>query len=50
MILLGEGKAGRTALKLVLRGALDCAGVLAIAVPCAGLPFHRRRRSAGRAA
>ena len=40
VILLGEGKAARTALELVLRGALDCAGVLAIAVPCAALPFR----------
>ena len=39
LILLTEGKAGRTALELVLEGALDCAAILAIAVPCAALPF-----------
>jgi hypothetical protein len=39
LILLAEGKAARTALELVLRGALDCAAILAIAVPCAALPF-----------
>ena len=39
LILLTEGKAGRTALELVLQGALDCAAILAIAVPCAALPF-----------
>jgi hypothetical protein len=40
LILLGEGKAARTALGLVLQGALDCAGVLAIAMSCAALPFR----------
>ncbi|WP_225646960.1 hypothetical protein [Bradyrhizobium australafricanum] len=40
VILLGEGKAARTALELVLRGTLDCAGLLAIAVHCAPLPFR----------
>ena len=39
LILLTEGKAGRTALELVLQGALDCAAILAIAVPCAALSF-----------
>ena len=39
-ILLGEGKTARTALELVLQGALDCAGILAIALPCAALPFR----------
>jgi hypothetical protein len=39
LILLTEGKTGRTALELVLQGALDCAAILAIAVPCAALPF-----------
>jgi len=39
LILLTEGKAGRTALELVLQGALDCAAILAIAVPCTALPF-----------
>ena len=42
LILLAEGKAARTTLELVLQGTLDCAGLLAIAVPCAGaaLPFR----------
>jgi hypothetical protein len=40
LILLAEGKAARTALELVLQGALDCAGILAISVPCAALPFR----------
>jgi hypothetical protein len=40
LILLAEGKAARTALELVLQGALDCAGILAIALPCAALPFR----------
>jgi hypothetical protein len=40
LIVLAEGKAARTALELVLRGALDCAGILAIAPPCAALPFR----------
>jgi hypothetical protein len=40
LILLAEGKAARTALELVLRGALDCAGILAIALPCVALPFR----------
>jgi hypothetical protein len=40
LVLLGEGQAGRCALELVLRGALDCAGMLAIAIPCAALPFR----------
>ncbi|WP_024509068.1 hypothetical protein [Bradyrhizobium sp. ARR65] len=40
LILLAEGKAARAALELVLQGALDCAGVLAIALPCAALPFR----------
>lgn len=31
---------GRAALELVLRGTIDCAGLLAIAVPCAALPFR----------
>jgi hypothetical protein len=39
LILLAEGKAARIALELVLEGALDCAAVLAIAVPCTALPF-----------
>jgi hypothetical protein len=40
LILLAEGKAARTTLELVLQGALDCAGLLAIALPCAALPFR----------
>jgi hypothetical protein len=40
LILLAEGKAARTALELVLQGALDCTGLLAIALPCAALPFR----------
>lgn len=40
VILLAEGKVARTALELVLRGALDCAGLLAIAVPCTALSFR----------
>jgi hypothetical protein len=40
LILLAEGKAARTALELVLQGILDCAGILAIALPCAALPFR----------
>jgi hypothetical protein len=39
LILLAEGKAARTVLELVLQGILDCAGILAIALPCAALPF-----------
>jgi hypothetical protein len=38
-ILLAQGKAARGALELVLQGTLDCAGILAIAIPCAALPF-----------
>lgn len=40
LILLAEGKAARTTLELVLQGTLDCAGLLAIATPCAALPFR----------
>jgi hypothetical protein len=40
LILLAGGEAARTALELVLQGALDCAGILAIALPCAALPFR----------
>ena len=40
LILLAEGKAARTALEFVLQGALDCAGILAMAVPGAALPFR----------
>jgi hypothetical protein len=40
LILLAEGQAARAALELVLQGALDCAGILGIAPPCAALPFR----------
>jgi hypothetical protein len=40
LILLAESKTARTALELVLQGILDCAGILAIALPCAALPFR----------
>jgi hypothetical protein len=40
LILLAEGKAARTALELVLQGTLDCAGILAIALPCTALTFR----------
>jgi hypothetical protein len=46
LILLAEGKAARAALELVLRGAIDCAGLLAIAVPCAALSFRIVPRAA----
>jgi hypothetical protein len=39
LILLAEGKAARTVLELVLQGTLDCAGILAIALQCMGLPL-----------
>jgi hypothetical protein len=40
LILLAEGNAARTALELVLQGALGCAGILAITLPCAAPPFR----------
>lgn len=40
LVLISEGKAARTALELVLQGALDCAGILAIAPSCSALPFR----------
>lgn len=40
LILLAEGKAARAALELVLRGAINCAGLLAIAVPCTAPSFR----------
>jgi len=40
LILLAEGLAARAALELVLQRAIDCAGLLAIAVPCTALPFR----------
>lgn len=46
LILLAEGKAARAALELVLQGAIDCAGLLAIAVPCTALSFRIARAAA----
>ncbi|WP_245285328.1 hypothetical protein [Bradyrhizobium sp. WSM3983] len=46
LILLAEGKTARSALELVLRGAIDCAGLLAIAVPCTALSFRIVRAAA----
>lgn len=46
LILLAEGKTARAALELVLRGAIDCAGLLAIAVPCTALSFRIVRAAA----
>jgi hypothetical protein len=40
LILLGGGMAMRRALELVLQGALVCAGMLAIDIPCTPLPFR----------
>jgi hypothetical protein len=40
LILLGRGIAMRRALELVLQGALVCAGILAIDIPCTPLPFR----------
>lgn len=40
LILLAEGHAARSALELVLQGAIDCAGLLAIAAPCVALAFR----------
>jgi hypothetical protein len=40
LILLAEGQAARAALELVLQGAINCAGLLAIAVPCAALSYR----------
>jgi hypothetical protein len=37
LVLLGRGDAGRLALDLVLEGALSCAGVVGIDIPCAPL-------------
>jgi len=39
LILLGEGIAARRTLELVLQGALACAGMLAIGLPCGALSF-----------
>jgi hypothetical protein len=40
LILLGWGIVMRRALELVLQGALVCAGLLAIDIPCTPLPFR----------
>jgi len=40
LILLGEGAFARSALELVLRGALPCGGIVAIDVSCGALPFR----------
>lgn len=40
LILFGAGEAGRLLFELVLEGALDCAGVLAVDIPCHRLPFR----------
>jgi hypothetical protein len=40
LILVGEGIAAQRVLELVLQGALVCAGLLAIDIPCTPLPFH----------
>jgi hypothetical protein len=40
LILLGEGPVVRSALELVLRGALPCGGIVAIDVFCGALPFR----------
>jgi hypothetical protein len=40
LILFGVGAVGRRALELVLQGVLDCAGILAVDVPCAPLSFR----------
>jgi hypothetical protein len=37
LVLLGRGDAGRLALDLVLNGALSCAGIVGIDIPCAPL-------------
>ena len=40
LILIAEGQAARAALELVLQGAIDCAGLLAIAVSRTALSFR----------
>lgn len=39
LILLGCGDTGRCALELVAQGALDCAGIVAVDIPCHPLSF-----------
>ena len=40
LILVGEGPVARSALELVLRGALPCGGIVAIDISCGALPFR----------
>jgi hypothetical protein len=40
LILLGTGEAGRRTLEAVLQGGLDCAGILAVDIPCEPLSFR----------
>ena len=40
LILLGIGEAGRRTLEAVLQGGLDCAGILAVDIPCDPLSFR----------
>jgi hypothetical protein len=40
LILFGTGDTARRALELVVQGALDCAGMLAVDIPCS--PLSRR--------
>jgi hypothetical protein len=40
LILLGAGETGRRTLEAVLQGALDCAGMLAVDIPCDPLSFR----------
>ena len=39
LILFGVGEVGRGVLELVMQGAIECAGILAVDVPCEPLPF-----------
>jgi hypothetical protein len=39
LILFGTGEVGRVVLELVMEGALECAGILIVDVPCRPLPF-----------
>jgi hypothetical protein len=40
LILLGSGDAGRCAFELVLQGAIDCAGIVAVDIPCDPVSFR----------
>ncbi len=46
LILLTAGEAGHQTLELVLQGALECAGILTIDIPCDPLPFPIARTAA----